>query len=236
MMPDLNPDDFDAVLFDLNGTFMFGQDRFGPDEQYGATYRALGGDGLSDDEIRTIVDAAIHDLTEKYHDSAWHDRYPGVPETLRALPETRHLPPPEITLVTDVIACHELGDIDADHVAALHRFARSHRIGIVSNIWSPKRRWLDRLAERGLLELFATIVFSSDGPNMKPSPVLFEQARDTLDLPPDRILFVGDDPVFDIEGAGALGMRTVLVGEAENGSITPDWRFRDVPHLAASHW
>lgn len=235
-MPDLNPDDFDAILFDLNGTFMFGQDRFGPDEQYGATYRALGGERLSDEEVRAVVDAAIQDLTEKYHDSAWHDRYPGVPETLRTRAESRHLPRSEIALVTDVIACHELGDIDADHATALQRFTRSHRIGIVSNIWSPKRRWLDRLGKRGLLELFTTIVFSSDGPNMKPSPVLFEQARDDLDVSADRILFVGDDPVFDIQGAGALGMRTVLVGSAECGSITPDWRFRDVPHLAASHW
>ncbi len=235
-MPDLKPDDFDAVLFDLNGTFMFGQDRFGPDERYGATYRALGGERLSDDEVRTIVDATIRDLTEKYHDSTWHDRYPGVPETLRTRAESRHLPPSEITLVTDVIACHELGDIDADHVAALKCFARSHRIGIVSNIWAPKPRWLDRLAERGLLGLFATIVFSSDGPHMKPSPVLFQLARDDLDVPAGRILFVGDDPVFDIQGAGAVGMRTVLVGSAENDSITPDWRFRDVPHLAASHW
>jgi FMN phosphatase YigB (HAD superfamily) len=235
-MPVLNPDDFDAILFDLNDTFMFGQDRFGPEERYGATYRALGGEKLSDDEVRTIVDALVQDLLDKYHDSAWHDRYPGVPETLRTRAETRHLPPSETALVTDVIACHELGDIDADHVAALERFARSHRIGIVSNIWSPKCRWLDRLAERGLLELFTTIVFSSDGPHMKPSPVLFNQARDDLDLPADRILFVGDDPVFDIEAAGAVGMRTVLVGSAESASVTPDWRFRNVPDLAASHW
>jgi len=71
---------------------------------------------------------------------------------------------------------------------------------------------------------------------MKPSPVMFQQARDELDVPTGRILFVGDDPVFDIQGASAVGMRTVLVGSAENGSVTPDWRFRDVPHLAASHW
>jgi 5'-nucleotidase len=33
---------FAAVLFDTNGTFMFGEDRFGPDQDYAATYRSSG--------------------------------------------------------------------------------------------------------------------------------------------------------------------------------------------------
>ena len=36
-------DRFKVILLDMNGTFMFGQDRFGPEEDFAATYRRLGG-------------------------------------------------------------------------------------------------------------------------------------------------------------------------------------------------
>ena len=42
---------YDVLLLDLNGTFMFGQDRFAPDEAFGETYRGLGGTRLSDTEV-----------------------------------------------------------------------------------------------------------------------------------------------------------------------------------------
>ena len=34
---------FTVVLLDMNGTFMFGGDRFGPEQDFAATYHALGG-------------------------------------------------------------------------------------------------------------------------------------------------------------------------------------------------
>ena len=36
-------DRFAALLLDMNGTCMFGHDRFGPDQDYVATYRSHGG-------------------------------------------------------------------------------------------------------------------------------------------------------------------------------------------------
>ena len=228
----LDPAGFDAILFDMNGTFMFGHDRLGADEDFHATYRALGGASLDPAEIRRAVNAVVDDLTRKYYGDGWRDRFPSVPDTLRALTATRHLPPSEIDLIADVIACHELGDVDADHVAALERIASAHPVGIVSNIWAPKQRWLDRFEERGLLGLFSTIVFSSDGPHIKPSPALFQKACTALNVAPGRILFVGDDPVYDVAGASAVGMRTVLVGKADPRGAKPDWHVPDLPHLA----
>jgi len=43
-------DQFPVLLLDMNGTFMFGHDRFGPDEDYYATYRPLGPPGKIRDE------------------------------------------------------------------------------------------------------------------------------------------------------------------------------------------
>lgn len=39
-------DNFSAILLDMNGTFMFGHDRFGPEEDYYATYCVMGGCAL----------------------------------------------------------------------------------------------------------------------------------------------------------------------------------------------
>jgi len=227
-----DPAAFEAVLFDLNGTFMFGHDRLGEDEDFHATWRAHGGVGLEPAEVHRAVMAVIRDLARRYADPAEYDRFPSVTDTLRSLPETRHLVPAEIERLAEVIACHEVGDVDELHAAALRRIASSHPIGVVSNIWSQKQRWLDCLRERGLLDLFATIVFSSDGPHIKPSPVIFEKACNALDIAPGRILFVGDDPLYDIAGASAIGMRNVLVGSAETDAIEPDWRMADIPSLA----
>jgi len=44
-------DEFSAVLLDMNGTFMFGHDRLGPEEDYWETYRALGGSRLGRDQV-----------------------------------------------------------------------------------------------------------------------------------------------------------------------------------------
>src|SRR5947208_6503561 len=43
---------FGAVLLDMNGTLMFGGDRFGPDQHYAATYRSLGGSRLAPEVVQ----------------------------------------------------------------------------------------------------------------------------------------------------------------------------------------
>jgi HAD superfamily hydrolase (TIGR01458 family) len=57
----------------------------------------------------------------------------------------------------------------------------------------------------------------------KPERAFFELALRHLGLPPDAVAMVGDDPEGDIVGAGAAGLRTVLVetGRHRPGSETP---------------
>jgi hypothetical protein len=45
-------------------------------------------------------------LEQLGHDPACFDAYPSVGETLRRLPVTRDLPPPELALIEQVIANH----------------------------------------------------------------------------------------------------------------------------------
>lgn len=48
----------------------------------------------------------------------------------------------------------------------------------------------------------------------KPNPLLFDRAITALRLLPSAILMIGDNPDTDLNGAAALGMRTLLVGAA----------------------
>ncbi|CAG7723246.1 unnamed protein product, partial [Allacma fusca] len=45
----------------------------------------------------------------------------------------------------------------------------------------------------------------------KPSPRFFKSALDSLELPPDQVVMIGDDIVGDVGGAQGVGLRGVLV-------------------------
>ena len=209
MIPDLSQ--FDVVMFDLNGTFMFGQDRFGSDQDYFATYRQLGGTRLDSDTIKSAITETVEEMARIYDDPQYHDGFPQVSDVLKILATTAFLPEHEQTLISAVIAEHEIGEISQTDKAAITQIAQMNRIALVSNIWSPKDLWVDYLQQEGLYDLFETIVFSSDHICTKPSPKIYQIALDALNVAPNRVLFVGDDPVCDIQMPRSLGMTTARV-------------------------
>ena len=81
---------FTVVLLDMNGTFMFGGDRFGPDQDFAATYHALGGRRLPTRVVHDAVLACFETLGVIYEDSARCDSFPAVLDTLRDLPMIRN--------------------------------------------------------------------------------------------------------------------------------------------------
>lgn len=231
-------DRFSAVLLDLNGTFMFGQDRFGPDQDYHSTYRGLDGERLGSGEVRAAIDACIFQLNRRYQDPACRDAFPSVEEVLEELPATSRLPFAERALLERVIAEHEVGRIPAEYAAVLERLARTHRLGLVSNIWSRKETYLAELRRSGALELFAALIFSSDGASIKPSRVLFDQAIATLGVPRSEALVVGDSLLCDVAGASGAGLASVWIDHEGRGpsadAIRPDWIIRDLRDLLSS--
>jgi putative hydrolase of the HAD superfamily/5'-nucleotidase len=121
------------------------------------------------------------------------------------------------------------------YAAAIKRLAVTHRLGVVSNILSHKGLWLVEFARAGVLPLFATTVFSSDGRSVKPSRRLFEQALGALGTPQSEVVFVGDSLRFDIGGAAAVGLATVWVdgrGQGRQvGDPQPTFVVRDLLEL-----
>lgn len=87
---------------------------------------------------------------------------------------------------------------------------RGLKTGIVANSWPDPGRILRADSESlGLAPLLDTLVFSADVGIRKPAPAPFLHACEELGVAPEAVLFVGDDRVKDVQGAAAVGMKTV---------------------------
>jgi len=102
-------------------------------------------------------------------------------------------------------------DDAAATLAALR--ARGHHIQIVSNIDNDQ---LEAIWSRiGLAPHVDAITTSEEARSCKPHPAIFRLALEKAGAPPpESVVFVGDSPWHDVAGANALGMTSVLIGEA----------------------
>jgi putative hydrolase of the HAD superfamily len=220
---------YTVLLLDMNRTFMFESDRFGPGEDYYATYRALGGYGLQRERLLCIMQLGFEAIMQAYHSPELYEDFPSVIEAFR---DHTQAPEEELPILERVFAAHEIGrTVPPAHQAFLRSVAQSHHLGIVSNICAGPGPWIEFLRTADLLSLFRTIVFSSEGRTIKPSHTLFRRAMADLPLGA-TILFAGDSLERDIQPAKALGMDTVWV--APPGSVHPaaDIVVESLPDLA----
>jgi HAD superfamily hydrolase (TIGR01509 family) len=85
------------------------------------------------------------------------------------------------------------------------------KTAIVSNTpWgSSGHAWRSELARHGLLA--DAVVFCTDVGWRKPHAAPFRRALEMLDVAAKEAVFVGDDPVWDVEGASGAGVRPILL-------------------------
>ena len=188
----------DAVLFDLFGTIVPPYLREPHHETLDAIASVL---GRSFDDVR--------DGWRRTRDARTTGHYASIPDNLRAIapgasPEAlaeahrlyhrftvRSLVPKEGALeILDWLDGHDV------------------RTGLVTNcapdvpeLWSATR-WSYR---------FGAAVFSCEFGARKPDPSIYRAALDDLAVDPARTVFVGDGSDEELQGAAAVGMRTVLV-------------------------
>ena len=208
-------DQFETLLLDMNGTFMFGHDRFGPAEDYFATYRALGGRGMGREDLLAVWNPSLATLLTLYETASRFDDFPPLSEVF-----TDHgAPANEIPVLERVFAAHEIGDVPDEHAAFIRDLSRTHDLGVVSNLCSHPDTWLRTCPSAEVFTHFKALVFSSEGRSIKPSSALFRRAL--AQFPAGRsVLFIGDSLDRDITPAKALGLSTVWV--APEGSAHPD--------------
>lgn len=87
----------------------------------------------------------------------------------------------------------------------LHR--RNYSLAIGSNYDHRLRAVVDAFPE---LSVLSQRIISSEVGWKKPSPNFFVAVCDSLSLPPEQILFIGDDLANDYEAAKAAGLQTLL--------------------------
>jgi putative hydrolase of the HAD superfamily len=115
---------------------------------------------------------------------------------------------------------------------------RGLKAGILSNTpWgSPAALWREELARHGLDGEVHAAVFCEDAGHRKPAPEAFRCVLDRLAAAPERSLFVGDDPRWDVAGPRGVGMEAVLIerpgrAEFDLSAYEPVQRIRDLREL-----
>lgn len=203
-----------ALLLDMNGTFMFGEDRFGDSEDFSAHYFKFGGT-LPQGEINRIVRAAYEYLNARYPDENYRHSFPSLESAIRKVAGDR-LDGDEINKLVDTFAFHELGYVPNEYAEALHKLRQRFILATVIDIWAPKTAWLKEFERAGISGLFSTSSFSSDHGMVKPSPKPFERVLSQLGMPSSEAIVVGDSPRRDLGGAKSAGIDCILVGGAEH--------------------
>jgi HAD superfamily hydrolase (TIGR01509 family) len=109
----------------------------------------------------------------------------------------------------------------------LDQLDASHRLGALSNGNADIHRI-------GLSHLFDFAFSAEDVGAPKPDPALFEKALSHTGVDPHRMVYVGDDPLLDVDAAKQAGLKTVWLnhGTKPVGNSQPDitiFNIRDLP-------
>lgn len=92
----------------------------------------------------------------------------------------------------------------------------------------------------GIAHLFRTSVAAYEIGCAKPEPAIFLTACESLGVAPEETVYVGDDPLLDVEGAQKAGLRGVLLSRPELPSrrlpphLAPDASLASLTEL--QHW
>lgn len=219
---------YKAVLFDMNGTFMFGGDRFGPQQNYYPSYHAVGGGGLSSDDVQAAVAACYAAFLRDYEDPRLTERFPSLADFVATHSK---VPVREHDAIALTIARHEVGKVPAWAARSIRAVAKRSTVAVVSNVWAPSHHWTTELVASGVAPLLAAAIFSTEVRAIKPSEQPFLAALEAIGSSPDEVLFVGDSLQRDILPAKKLGMSTCLVGSSVAGTVA-DFHAQSIAELA----
>lgn len=113
----------------------------------------------------------------------------------------------------------------AGALEVLHGLAEQYMLGVISNGNAS-------VHHIGVGHLFQFAHSAEEAGVAKPHPDIFRQALAKVDIPPGQAVYVGDDPIRDIQGAASAGLRTVWFNPA--GAEWPGGEEPDaiITHLA----
>ncbi len=210
---------YQAVLFDLGGTLF---DHLPAVHTAANLCTTAQGAGIDP----TVLQKAYQKLRAEL-EAQWRERSFFMHRAMVATALTRTLEsligkadPDLVTEFCDAQrqAVHQHLSLRPDTLDTLRTLKKRNVLtGIVSNIDDD---YLEPLVERhGLTRLMDFWLSSEAAESCKPDPSIFVQALKLADHPAGDVLFVGDSPANDVDGAAAHGLATALICPAD-GSIS----------------
>lgn len=216
------PSQLKAILFDFDDTLI---------DWSGATigWRELEAKRLSrvltfinarSSHVLTDLDSLVDAYTERTWD-AWaaarvNLRAPIMPDILLSTLTDMGIPE-AASCLDEILSAYHWGAVPGTvvypDVPPALELLRSNGIqaGIVTNASLPMWMRDKELAEHGLIDYFPHCRLSAaDVGYLKPHALIFRRALENIGAQAEQTVFVGDNPVADVAGAQAVGMRAVL--------------------------
>jgi putative hydrolase of the HAD superfamily len=100
--------------------------------------------------------------------------------------------------------------IDAEAEAVLKQLHEKYRLGVISNFAIPE--CVHKLLRNACIDhLFDIVVVSGAVNKRKPAAEIFKSTLKIMNLSAQEAVFVGDTIDADVEGAKAVGMKSVYI-------------------------
>jgi putative hydrolase of the HAD superfamily len=106
---------------------------------------------------------------------------------------------------------------------------KEYKLGIISNGDSVQQRM--KLERTGIVNHFSMTLISGDIGIPKPKKEIFEEALKRLDVNASEAIYVGDDPIKDVEGALSAGIFPVLIDRYNKKTTQVKASVKIVQHL-----
>lgn len=202
-----------AVVFDYGNTLIefSARQAHACDDRLAATLTALFGPHDAA-ELRRIRRA---DRNAPYAGDPPEYRENDLSAITRAAVEALYGRPPDDAQLAHILQARfeafvEVVTTDPDTVPVLERLAPRFRLALLSNYPdAPAIR--ESLRRTGLAPFLDPVIVSADLGRVKPHPLPFARMQVALRLPPDAILYVGDNWLADVQGARRAGWRSAWV-------------------------
>jgi putative hydrolase of the HAD superfamily len=115
---------------------------------------------------------------------------------------------------------------------------RGYLMGIIANTIT-ETEIPDYLKTDGLADYFKTVILSSKVGIRKPNPEIYWEAARRIGVEPAKCVYVGDNPVRDVEGTRLAGYGMMililepatLAKEPPTGEVKPDHTIREIKDL-----
>jgi putative hydrolase of the HAD superfamily len=187
-----------AVLFDLDETLL---DRTGSLKAFLSDQHARFRERLGKVDLETFCTTFLAlDARGQVPKSTV---YPALVEQIRGQGDLA----PELLADYEERCCFHARGVDGMRRTLVALRERGLKLGIVTNGRTTfQARQIEALQLQILVD---TILISENEGVRKPDRELFTRASDRLGVDPAACVFVGDNPIADILGANAAGMRTV---------------------------